>query len=214
MQLVQNTVAGRLAHIEGLYNAAQEQYGQDCLDRLIQEDDPRYRVPSLKTELAERQIPIAADLVPIIDHYVDEHRGRRDTPFMFVSNQGKPLAANSVNIAFQTITGALSEEAKKSFEDYGRSPQITPHDLRHTCAVARLSEFINGGTGMKVALQNLRAFFGWTASSDMPTYYSQAYFEDRLRTEWRGKFNDRVGILRQLQEIEGRSGLTGPDANR
>lgn len=169
--------------------------------------DPRQRAPSFKTALSRRQVPISPEITSVVEHYVDNFRGRQDTPFMFVSNQRKPLALNSVNLAFEAITGALSEKATKSLKTFSRKAEITPHDLRHTCAVFRLREFVSAGVGMEEALQLLRAFFGWSPSSDMPRHYARAYFEDRLADIWRHGFDDRVDLLRQLREIERNAGM-------
>ena len=51
---------------------------------------------------------------------------------------------------------------------------------------------------MPVALQQLRAFFGWSKESDMPLRYAKAVFEDRLATVWNDTFDERVAIVRSL----------------
>ncbi len=175
--------------------------------------DPRYERPSLKTELSQRQIPVAEEIATIVDHFVDNHRGKQDSAHLFMSNQGKPLAVRTVNAIFEVLSNALSDAAKAALRAGMHSETISPHDFRHTCAVFRLSEFIESGMEMNLALQELRAFFGWSKSSDMPQHYARAYFEDRLKKVWQRKFDDRVGVLRQLRQLEREGGVfPEPDA--
>jgi hypothetical protein len=49
---------------------------------------------------------------------------------------------------------------------------------------------------MDEALQKLRAFFGWSRTSLMPTLYARALFQDRLATIWTEAFDDRVELIR------------------
>lgn len=71
--------------------------------------------------------------------------------------------------------------------------------MRHTCAVVRLTHFLDEGIAMDIALQKLRAFFGWSHASEMPRHYARAYFETRLATVWHDEFDAHVEALRQLE---------------
>lgn len=77
-------------------------------------------------------------------------------------------------------------------------PKITPHDLRHTCAVVRLSHFRDAGLGEHEALERLRAFFGWSHTSQMPRHYARAYFESKLSEVWRDDFDAHISAIRNL----------------
>ena len=51
------------------------------------EDDPRHQRPSIKTILSSRQIPLDESVVPVVDHYVDEHRRAQPHAFLFASGE-------------------------------------------------------------------------------------------------------------------------------
>ena len=172
-----------------------------------QDEDPRYLVPSLKTVLSQRQIPISEDIVEIVDHYTTNFRGKQDHPFLFASRWKRPLAIPSLNSVLKVLSESLSPGAVRDLNDRNSVNAVSPHDLRHTCAVVRLSEFVSSGMEMKLALQNLRTFFGWTRESEMPLHYAEAFFEDRLKDVWQRKQDDRVVMLRHLQRIEQNAGV-------
>lgn len=51
---------------------------------------------------------------------------------------------------------------------------------------------------MDDALQRMRAFFGWSRTSEMPLRYARTVFEDRLASVWKDEFDERVSVLRSL----------------
>ncbi len=163
--------------------------------------DPRANRPAIKTEQSVRQIPISAALVDAIEIYSTNFRGRQNHPFLFVSQEDRPLALNSVNSSYTTLSRALSISAKKELMDRRAVETVSPHDLRHTAAVFRLSEFMNAGYSADIAYQALRAFFGWSDSSEMPRHYARAYFQDRLNTVWNTKFDIHIETLRRLDGV-------------
>jgi integrase len=110
-------------------------------------------------------------------------------------------------LLFARASAALSPAARRVLREHQRAETVSPHSLRHTCAVARLSAFVESGMEMKLALQLLRSFFGWTPASNMPLHYSRSMFEDRLRSFWRGKLDDRTEFVRQLALLGARGGL-------
>lgn len=167
-----------------------------------EDEDPRYTAPGIKTDLSHRQIPIAHGIADIVQHYVDNYRGRQNHTFMIASNRNRPLALPTVNVIFDGLSSVLSPAARTELRNRLHSDKVTPHDCRHTCAVVRLAEFVAGGMEMGLALQNLRVFFGWTKDSEMPRHYARAYFEDRLISVWQQKFDDRVDVLRAIRCIE------------
>ena len=75
---------------------------------------------------------------------------------------------------------------------------VTPHDLRHTCAVVRLNQFLNNGDTVELALPKMRVFFGWSRVSNMPSKYARAVFEDRISSVWSNIMDDRVEVLRSI----------------
>lgn len=150
--------------------------------------DPRSDRPELKTEQSRRQIPVAYDLAASVTHYVQHFRGKQDHPFLFPSNRGSPLSKRMVNLAFAVASAALSEAAKKELRDRTGADTVSPHPLRHTCAVHRLAGLVDDGIEMTLALQLLRSFFGWLRTSTMPQHYASAYFESRLNTVWQRRF--------------------------
>lgn len=168
-----------------------------------EDEDPRCTAPGIKTALSHRQIPIANGVADIVQHYVDNYRGRQDHTFMIASNRHRPLALPTVNLLFDALSGALTPAARTELRNRLHTDKVTPHDCRHTCAVVRMAEFVAGGMEMELALQNLRVFFGWTKDSEMPRHYARAYFEDRLISVWHKKFDDRVDVLRAIRSIEG-----------
>lgn len=172
------------------------------LDVTTSEDDEDERAtrPSIKTEESHRQIPVSESLAAVYEQYVAE--GRTDSPdhdFLLTSRDGKPLSAESVNKAFEKFTRVLSPQAVQRFrERTGNKQHISPHDLRHTCATARYRIFIRQDADRELALQRMRAFFGWSRTSEMPDVYARAAIQDDLLTAWSELFDRRVADLRAL----------------
>jgi integrase len=92
----------------------------------------------------------------------------------------------------------LSIEAKKELRDRRGTQIVSPHDLRHTAAVFRLSTYVAAGRTLDDSFQAMRAFFGWSYTSEMPRHYARAYFEDGLTAVWDTKFDTDIEALRQL----------------
>lgn len=160
--------------------------------------DARYEPPGLKTANAVRQLPISRSIVTVIDTYVDNYRGRQRHSFLFASQKNNALSLRAVNEIMDSLSAALSNGARTELFDRRRTKKITPHDLRHTCAVMRLKQFVDHGDEQQAAIEKLRIFFGWSRTSEMPLLYAKAYFEDRLSTVWDRSFDDHVKLLRGL----------------
>lgn len=161
--------------------------------------DERHDKPSLKTPTSTRQLPISTDLVDIVETYTQSYRGTQKHSFLFSSQRGKPLSMQMVNSIFSTLSEALSERARVELWDKRRKRTVTPHDLRHTAAVVRLTEFLADGTSMDVAMSKLRSCFGWTMDSTMPNHYARAYFEHQLATVWENRFDAHIDHLRSVE---------------
>ncbi|WP_370156495.1 tyrosine-type recombinase/integrase [Ferrovibrio sp.] len=165
--------------------------------------DKRSFRPSLKTTASQRQIPISSPLADIVTNYSDNWRGKQPHPFLFSNNRHQPMSVRNVNRIFFSLSSSLSKGAAADLSRVLGRQVITPHDLRHTCAVVRLTQFIDAGTEMAVALQKLRAFFGWSYASEMPRHYARAYFENRLSTVWSDQFDIHTDALRRLESTNG-----------
>ena len=96
-------------------------------------------------------------------------------------------------------TSSLPEGIQRELLDATGKTTITPHNLRHTSAVVRLNQMLTNGDEMDEALQKLRALFGWSRTSMMPTLYARALFQDRLATVWSEAFDERVDIVRKAR---------------
>ena len=109
-----------------------------------------------------------------------------------------PLSTEALTKAFAVISEKLPQSVIKELEARTGKTSVTPHDLRHTCAVVRLHQLLRQHDSMDEALQKLRTFFGWSRESTMPSHYARAVFEDRLASVWNDAFDDRVAFLRAL----------------
>lgn len=173
-------------------------YWLDVIKNPYEPSDPRRDDPGLKNANAVRQIPVAETVASAIEVYVSNYRGRQRHSYLFSSQEGNPLAKRSFNDILTTLTKSLSEEAKAELRDRRKLDRIHPHALRHTCAVVRLKQFVDSGSDMDLAIQQLRVFFGWSRTSQMPHLYARAYFEDRLSTVWKDAFDVHVSTIRGL----------------
>lgn len=160
--------------------------------------DPRYSKPSIKTAHSIRQISVSEKTTDIIETYVQNYRGRPNHSYLLNSHTDMPLSTEALTKAFALVTENLPKQVLKELQDRTGKESVTPHDLRHTCAVARLQQLLQLGDEMPEALQKLRSFFGWSKTSSMPSRYARAVFEDRLSNVWNDAFDERVELLRSL----------------
>lgn len=161
-------------------------------------NDPRHSKPSIKTKDSIRQIPVGETTARIIETYAQNFRGRTSHSFLLNSQSNMPLSTEALTKAFALISKQMPQKIIKELEARTGKTTITPHDLRHTCAVVRLHQLLLQGDSMDEALQKLRTFFGWSRESTMPSRYARAVFEDRLASVWNDAFDDRVALLRAL----------------
>ncbi|WP_201314370.1 site-specific integrase [Dyella sp. EPa41] len=161
-------------------------------------DDPRYTKPSIKTEQSIRQIPVSSTMAGLVQTYAENYRGRTSHSFLLNSQKNLPLSTESLTKIFAKASSSLATPLKKELNDRIGRATITPHDLRHTCAVIRLTQLLAQGDSMDEATQKLRAFFGWSRTSSMPMRYARAVFEDRLEGVWSSQFDSQVSVLRAI----------------
>lgn len=161
-------------------------------------DDPRANRPSIKTAPSIRQLPVSEFTANLIQTYTENYRGKTNHPFLLNSARDTPLSMEGLSALFRRVTAAMPKEVMKELHDRTGKNSITPHDLRHTCAVVRLNQLLSNDVPMDEALQRLRSFFGWARTSDMPRLYARAVFEDRMANIWSNVLDDKVEILRAL----------------
>jgi len=148
--------------------------------------DTRSNKPKIKNTNSVRQIPIDPALAHQIQIYNQSFRGKSPHGFLFSSNQAKPLAKSSLGNILDRMSASLSQKSKVIVSNDSGKYKLTPHNFRHTCAVMRIQEFLSRGIEMGTAEELMRVFFGWSKTSQMPSYYSQAFYE--------GKLQDFIGI--------------------
>ncbi|WP_232064159.1 site-specific integrase [Paraburkholderia dioscoreae] len=162
------------------------------------EGDSRYSKPSIKNVHSIRQVPVSELTASLVQRYVENYRGRPDHSFLLNSQTDAPLSTETLTKVFAQMSRCLPVEVLTELKDRTGKDAVTPHDLRHTCAVVRLRQLLEQGDAMDEALQKLRTFFGWSKASTMPSRYARAVFEDRLTGVWNDAFDDRVALLRAL----------------
>lgn len=162
------------------------------------EIDPRYSRPSIKSAYSVRQLPVSDTIAALVQTYVENYRGKPSHAFLLNTQQNRPLSTESLTKMFAKISESLPRAALKELADRNQKTTITPHDLRHTCAVVRLNQLLLQGDPMEEALQKLRSFFGWSRESQMPVRYARAVFENRLSSVWNDVMDDRTEVLRSI----------------
>jgi len=162
------------------------------------EDDQRYSMPGIKTASSIRQPPVSQMIALVLQEYTSSYRGRANHSFLLNSQKHRPMSTEGVTKIFQKVSSSLPKSLRSILQSQTGNESVTPHGLRHTCAVVRLNQFLAEGVAMDDALQRMRVFFGWSRDSDMPLRYARAVFEDRLASVWRDEFDVRISVLRSL----------------
>ncbi|MGJ7571572.1 tyrosine-type recombinase/integrase [Variovorax sp. RB2P76] len=165
------------------------------------EKDPRSSRPSMKTAHSHRQIPISHDLADLFERYASEfRRGDIGSSYLLTARSGTPLSAESITKIFLNLSNQLEPEARKRFFDRsGGKEFVSAHDLRHTCATARYAIFMAQHADRELAMQRMRAFFGWSETSNMPDLYARAAIQEDLLRSWSDLFEERTDLLRKLK---------------
>ena len=162
------------------------------------QDDVRYNKPSIKTVNSYRQIPVNESTAILVRSYIENYRGRPEHSFLINSQFKLPMSHEALTKLFSKISQNLPKQILIELKDRTGKTTITPHDLRHTCAVVFLNQLLTMGDSMEEALEKMRCFFGWAPGSDMPIRYAKAVFEDRLANVWSKMFDDQTEILRAI----------------
>ncbi|MCZ8112338.1 MAG: tyrosine-type recombinase/integrase [Betaproteobacteria bacterium] len=167
----------------------------------VDDEDERSTKPSIKTETSHRQIPVSEEISELYERYVTDFREQSDShPFLMTARGGSALSAESVNAMLASMSSELGRDATDQFSKRtGGKKRISPHDLRHTCATAMFRAFLKVDNNRELSMQRMRAFFGWSADSDMPEHYARSAINDDLLKTWRTLFQ------RQLDQIIGLS---------
>ena len=186
---VKNSFDNKSQRTRHWINVTENPYGQD---------DVRYNKPSIKTANSYRQIPVNEATSILVQSYIENFRGRPEHSFLVNSQFNSPMSHEALTKLFSKISMHLPKIVMKELEDRTGKKSITPHDLRHTCAVVFLNQLLKMGDSMDEALAKMRIFFGWAPSSDMPLRYARAVFEDRLANVWSKIFDDQTEILRAI----------------
>ncbi|NVI82709.1 site-specific integrase [Janthinobacterium sp. BJB401] len=160
--------------------------------------DTRYNKPSIKTNDSIRQIPVSDLISNLIQSYVENFRGKCDHPFLLNTQLKTALSHESLTAYFNHLSERMPASVRKLLQDKNKKDSISPHDLRHTCAVVRLNQMLEEKVPMVEALQRLRSFFGWSYKSDMPLRYARAVFEDRNANVWARILDDRIELVRSI----------------
>lgn len=157
--------------------------------------DPRWEAADLKNVGAIRQIGIERELLELIDLYEINFRPRTNHRFLLMSQKNGPLAQRTITDIFDRADAQLSETALKAMSLLGIA-NVTPHQLRHTCAVQKLREFMDEGNDEDTAISRLRVTFGWSRESEMPRHYAAAYYAEPSNQLWDRTFENFVATLK------------------
>jgi len=162
--------------------------------------DPRTSKPSIKTAASHRQLPVSDEVLRVVDRYTANYRGKPSHQFLINSQQMQPLAKQSLADVFGAASSSLSDRALKLLAALEKT-SVTPHDLRHTAAVIKLTKFRKSFLDLDTATEKLRVFFGWSPKSAMPQHYAKAYFETALADVWDDSFDSFVDVLRGISGV-------------
>lgn len=139
-------------------------------------DDPRSR-PALAKTLS-RPLPLSAPLASVLNTWLTEHfpktqiyPGAKRSPYVFVSEEGTPLALNSVERIFVLL---------RNIE--GLPSTLSAHKLRHTWN-DRFSKMIDGDVSGNLRSETevrMRNFLnGWSPTSGQGEHYRQRFVEEK-----------------------------------
>lgn len=180
------------------YDGQLDRYWINVEETPYEDEDPRFDAPSLKTSNSKRQLPIPEEILQASEVFLTSHRKSSSYSYMFLSQKDKPISLRSIHNIFDVASENLTEKSKISLSNRGVD-SISPHDLRHTCAVYRLSRYVerNGGN-VDLATEKLRVFFGWSHNSSMPRHYARSYYESSQSDIWSEKYDYIVSALRMI----------------
>ncbi|MGB8204316.1 MAG: site-specific integrase [Candidatus Baltobacteraceae bacterium] len=132
--------------------------------------DPRAIEPAVKT--LGREVPLQREMAALLNTYIQHHRpnfpSSDESPFLFLSEEGKPLSLRMVNYIFAQIVRRYP-----TFEGL-----LTPHVLRHTYN-DMLSKAARENGLADAAFRAAQNYLnGWSLTSNQGTHYSQRDIEE------------------------------------
>jgi integrase/recombinase XerD len=89
----------------------------------------------------KRATPLTAETVNVVRAWLNERRGQPDDP-LFPTRQGRPLSRYTVGVVVSKHAAAAGAAECSSLQ----TKQITPHTLRHTCAMLLRSKGVDIAT--------------------------------------------------------------------
>ncbi len=136
-------------------------------------NDPRIIEPAVKT--LGRQVPLFREMAKVLDIYIQFHRSRfpgvDNSPFLFFSEDGKPLSLRMVN--------AVLEQVSRRFPEF--SGTLSPHVLRHTYNDMLTESARENGFEGEAFKQAQNYLNGWQLHSEQGASYSRNAIEERAR---------------------------------
>jgi len=183
------------------YGIQSERYWINVENTPYEDEDPRFDAPSLKTANSRRQLPINEEILLASDILLQNYSKNSSHSYMFWSHKNKPISLNGINNIFTVANKSLSEKSQKALSNRGVE-RVSPHDLRHTCAVFRLSKYteLNDGN-IDLATEKLRVFFGWSHDSNMPRHYARSFYESSQADIWNENYNHVITSLRMTEGV-------------
>jgi hypothetical protein len=136
-------------------------------------NDPRANEPAVKT--LGRTITLDPTMAELLSRYIHHHRSRfpnaDESPFLFMSEDGKPLSLRSVNATLERIVHKFPEF----------NGLLSPHVLRYTYndMLDRTMSEAQMDANAKKAAQNY--LNGWNVTSEQGAHYSRRANEERAR---------------------------------
>lgn len=174
-----------------------EKFWLNIVENPYDNEDTRYNAPHLKTASSRRQLPLSNEIVAVSEIVLGARRRYLPHAYLFGSQKQKALSLRSIHRIFEVVNEHLSTDTKAALANQGKT-HVTAHDLRHTCAVYRLSRYVSFGDELDIASEKLRVFFGWAPSSPMPRHYARAYFESTSADVWDETYDCLITNLRSL----------------
>lgn len=136
-------------------------------------NDPRVIEPAVKT--LGREVPLSGEMAKLLDVYIQRHRpgfpSAGDSPFLFFSEDGKPLSLRMVN--------AVLEQICRRFPEF--DGVLSPHILRHTYNDMLTESARERGIEGEAFKQAQNYLNGWHLTSDQGAAYSRRAIEEQAR---------------------------------
>lgn len=128
-----------------LHGAALHESTLSAIENPNEKSDPRADAPTSKNPSSVRQMTVTDPIVSVIEMYAVNYRGKPRHSFLFSSQQGKALSKRSVNDVLSILSKRLFKGAAQELYARRKVQSLTPHALRHTCSVVRLTHLIDAG---------------------------------------------------------------------